>query len=151
MGLGTNAQLTGTYDPSLLVVAIGGILVDGFNDGDAIAVKRYEENYFLKVGVDGGVARARNSNKTGSIEITLLSTSGANDKLSSFFLADSLTVDGTPIGTVVIADTSGRTVISATQAWLKKLPDMGFGKEVGERKWIIDCADLKILAGGNGL
>jgi hypothetical protein len=149
--MGTNAQLTGTYDPSKLIVTIGSVIVSGFGDGDSIKAERYEDNYFLKVGLDGGVARARNSNKTGKIEITLLSTSGANDQLSGFFLSESLVVDGTPIAPFVIADTSGRTVLSATQGWLKKIPSVTFGKEVGTNVWVMDCADLTVFHGGNEL
>jgi hypothetical protein len=149
--MASNAVLTGTYDPSQLVVTIGSVIVTGFDEGDAIDVKRYEDNYFIKGGLDGGVARARNANKTGSIEITLLATSGANDQLSNLFYADSLDNDGTPVTDVLLADLSGRTVCWAAQGWLKKLPDIKFGKEVGQRKWVVDCAALKISAGGNNV
>ena len=58
-----------TYDPTKMVVVVGGVIVSGFADGDFITAKRDEDLYMKRVGADGHVARARNGNKSGTIEI----------------------------------------------------------------------------------
>lgn len=145
-----SAVLTGTYDPAQVVVTVGGVIVSGFSDGDHITCRRDEDVFFKRVGSDGGVARARNANKSGEFEFKLLQTSEANDQLSALFATDDLLNDGLVVIPVAVLDGSGRSLAVATQCWLKTLPEAVFGKEVSERVWVISAADLKIFHGGNG-
>jgi len=142
-------ELTGTYKGDQVFVIVGPIAVNGFSDGDAITVKRNEELYTTKVGIDGSVARVRNANKTGVIEVKLLQTSKVNDELSALFVIDNFMDDGSPVLPILIKDGSGRTLCAAGQAWLKAVPEITFGKEIGERTWSFECADLKMYVGGN--
>jgi hypothetical protein len=144
-----SAQLTGTYDPEQLITVVGGVIITGFSDGDSITVKRDEDLYSKRVGTNGDVARARNPNKSGSIEIRLLQTSEANDQLSALFAINNLVSDGKIVLPIAISDLSGRSLYAATQCWLKTLPEGIFGKEVSERVWVFDCADLRVYHGGN--
>ncbi|MGL4861229.1 MAG: phage structural protein [Enterobacteriaceae bacterium] len=141
--------LTGTYKGDQVYVSVGPVLLSGFGEGGAITVKREGDLYSKKVGIDGSVARARNADKTGSVEIKLLQTSKANDELSALFYVDNFTEDGSPVLSITVLDGSGRTLCYAGQAWLKTLPTLSFGKEIGERTWAFDCADLKVYVGGN--
>lgn len=143
------ATLTGSYDPSQVVVTIGGVIVTGFSDGDSIAARRSEDTYFVRVGTDGGVARARNASAMGEIEIKLLQTSGANAALSALFNTDDLVNGGLATIPVGIFDGSGGSLASASQAWIKSMPEMILGKEVSERVWVLSCADLKLFHAGN--
>ena len=34
------ATLTGSYDPSQVIVTVGGVIVSGFSDGDSIVARR---------------------------------------------------------------------------------------------------------------
>jgi hypothetical protein len=146
-----SAILTGTYDPSRVIVTIGGVIITGFSDGDSIIARRAEDMYFTRVGTDGGVARARNANKMGEIEIKLLQTSAVNDSLSSLLAIDDLVNDGLPVLSITIVDGSGRSLVVATQCWIKTIPEVILGKEVSERAWIFSAADLKIFHGGNNV
>jgi hypothetical protein len=143
-----SAVLTGSYDPAQVIVTVGGIILSGFSDGDHITARRAEDNYFTRVGADGGVARARNANKMGEFEFKLLQTSTANDLLSALFAVDDLVNDGLTLVPVAVIDGSGRSLAVATQCWLKTLPEGVFGKEVSERIWVLTAADLKIFHGG---
>ena len=143
------AELTGSYDPAQLVVTVGRVILSGFSDGDHIIARRAEEMYFLRVGADGGVARARNANKSGEFEFKLLQTSKANDQLSELLATDDLTNDGLAVLPIGVYDGSGRSLAVATQCWIKSIPEATFGKEVSERIWIFSAADLKIFHGGN--
>jgi hypothetical protein len=144
-----SATLTGSYDPAQVVVTIGGVIVSGFSDGDSIIARRAEDSYFIKVGTDGGVARARNANKSGEVEIKLLQTSGANAALSALVATDDLTNEGLGVFPIAIFDGSGLSLAAATQCWIKQVPEMVMGKEVSDRTWVFYAADLRIFHGGN--
>lgn len=140
---------TSTYDPTKLVVIVGGVIVSGFIDGDFITAKRDEDLYMKRVGADGHVARARNGNKSGSIEITLLQSSPAVNEIAALVALDNFFFDGDiliPIS-ILSPGTNAELVVS-TQSWLKTPPEMVFAKEVSDRKFIFDCADLKLSLGG---
>lgn len=143
-----SAVLTGSYDPNQVIVTVGGVILNGFSDGDAIIARRSEDVYMTRVGVDGGVARARNANKMGEFEFKLLQTSQANDLLSALLATDDLINDGLSVIPIGLVDGSGRTLCAATQCWIKTLPEAIFGKEVSERVWVFSAADLKIFFGG---
>ena len=105
-----SATLTGSYDPAQVTCVIGGVILSGFSDGDSIIARRAEDVYLTRVGTDGGVARARNSNKMGEFEFKLLQTSSANDALSALVNTDDLINDGKAVFPISIADGSGRSL-----------------------------------------
>lgn len=144
-----SATLTGSYDPAQVVATVGGVILSGFSDGDSIIARRSEEMYFLRVGTDGGVGRARNANKSGEFEFKLLQTSRANDMLSALIAANDLINDGLIVVPIAVFDGSGRSLAVATQCWIKSIPEATFGKEVSERVWVFSAADLKVFHGGN--
>lgn len=140
----------GTFDTGQLVVTLGGIIITGFGDGDTISVTRETDNYVDAAGLDGAVGRMRSSDKRGTVTINLLQTSRANDALSAVFNLDSLTGDASDALPLLIKDFSGRTVISASKAWLQKVADVSFSKDsLQNRSWPIRCADLVVYVGGN--
>ena len=138
-----------TYDPSQVIVTIGGVIATGFSDGDPIMSRRSEDSYSKRVGIDGDVARARNANKTGEFEFKFLQTSPTNDLLSGLFATDDLTNEGTAVVPITIIDGSGRSLATASQCWLQTLPEMSMGKDAGERVWVFCAADLRVYYGGN--
>ena len=103
---------------------------------------------FTKVsGADGKVSRAKVNDRSGEVTLTLKATSPSNDYLAAAALADELLNEG--VKTLGISDTSGRLVIFSATAWIRKQPSVEFGKEVGDRDWVFDCADLDMYIGGN--
>lgn len=146
------AELTGTYDGSEVYVTVGPVLLTGFSDGDSITATKSANFYEKRVGLDGSVGRARNTDKTGTIEIRLLQTSIANDEMSSLLNLDSLTSDGKAVFPVSVMDFSGRSVIAAGQAWVESIGPAAFSTNaVGERIYTLQCADLKMFIGGNNV
>lgn len=134
----------GTYNAEKVIITIDGVIVHGFADGDFLTA-RYDEDRYTKIkGVDGEVGRIQTLSKAGSIEFTLSSASKANDELNNFN-PDYGYIGVAPIS---ISDLSGRTVIQCSKSWLKTAPEIGMGKEVGELRWVFDCAELDIVYGG---
>ena len=138
----------GTYAAEKVIVTVGGVIVTGFADGDFVTAKYDEDRATKKVGADGEVGRSRTASKAGTIEVVISATSKANDELSALFNLAQIGGFDTPIP-VGIADLSGRSVAGASKCWLKTAPDMVFGKEIGDRTWVFDCADLTMSYGGN--
>lgn len=143
-----SAILTGSYDPSQVIVTVGAVILSGFSDGDYVTARRSEDVYFTRVGADGGVARARNSNKMGEFEFKLLQTSAVNDLLSALIAVDDLVNDGKAIFPIGVVDGSGRSLATASKCWVKSIPEMTMSKEVGERIWVFSAADLRLFHGG---
>lgn len=143
-----SAVLTGSYDPQQVTVVVGGVILSGFSDGDAITAKRMEDATLTRVGIDGGVARARNANKMGEFEFKLLQTSQANFALSTLAAVGDLNNDALSVFPIAVYDGSGKSLCVAASCWLKTVPDAVFGKEVSERTWVFTAADMKIFHGG---
>lgn len=136
-----------TYDPAQVVVTLGPYLLSGFAEGTFIKVSRDEDAFSKKTGVDGETARARNKNRAGSVEVTLLQSSQSNDTLSQIAQADE--VGGQGVYPLMIKDLLGTTLVSAPFAWVKKLADVEDGKEIVDRAWTLDCASpIAINVGG---
>lgn len=134
------------YDPKAVIVTWGPYLLSGFMDGTFITVARDEDAFMKKIGVDGEVARARNQNKGGSVTFTLLQTSSSNDALSAEALNDELT--GTGSHPLMIKDLFGTTLRMAPNAWVKKLAEDEFAKEISGREWTLDCDQVTGIVGG---
>lgn len=137
---------TKTYDPSQVLCSFLGNQLSGFADGTFVKVSRDEAGFMKMTGADGEVARARNKNKGGKITFTLMQSSASNDILSAAAASDEQT--GTGIGALLIKDANGTTVVSVQNAWVEKLADSEFGKELGTREWSIDCDKIEMTVGG---
>jgi hypothetical protein len=138
----------GTYAAEKVIISIGGVTVSGFTDGDFVTVKYDESRYTKKAGADGEVGRSKNASRAGSVEIGLSGTSAANDELSALFNLAQIGGIDPPIP-VSVADLSGRSLASCSNAWIKDTPDLVFGKDITDRTWVLDAADLVINIGGN--
>lgn len=145
-----NNKLAGTWDGSQLNVIIGVVPITGLSDGDSVVARRNNPFYNSRAGMDGSVGRAKVTDKRGTFELHIMQTSEMLDELSALFNLDSLSEEGKFVGPLICADLSGRTVLSAGQAWLNEVGDIGFeGGAVGERVFTFECADLKTWIGGN--
>lgn len=142
------AELTGSYDPSEVTCIVAGVILSGFSDGDAIIARRSEDVYSKKVGIDGGVGRARNADKTGEFEFKLLQTSHVNELLSELLRTSNLSEDGKAVFPISVVDGSGLSLAFSSHCWIKTIPEGTFGKEVGERSWVFDAAALRLFHGG---
>lgn len=135
------------YDPGLVDLIAVGIPISGFAEGTFIVVEREADAYTKSVGSDGEVSRTRNRNLSGTITFTTMATSPVNLLLSGVALADENF--GTGVFPSSVSDNSGLSLHIAAESWIRKVPNAEFADERGNREWIIDCADLSMLSGGN--
>lgn len=136
-----------TYDPKKVICTVGGVPMSGWADGTFISVERDNDSFTKVSGADGIVSRAKSNDRAGAVTLTFAQTSPSNDVLTGFAQADELANAG--VKPVLIQDFNGTTVLVSAFAWVRKPPVMEFGKEISDREWVLDCADLDMFAGGN--
>ena len=138
-----------TYDVSRIYVSVNGIPITGFADGTFIKVTRAGDAYTRVVGADGVVSRAKSNDKSGEIAIILSQTSPSNKVLSSIALLDELSGGGVvPIG---VSDAVSGSKYVAAHAWVRKQPDVEYGKEISNREWVLDCSNITFVTLGADL
>lgn len=135
-----------TYDPKQVIVIVGGVPMSGFADGTFITAERSNDSFSKVTGSDGFTSRAKSNDRSGSFTITLAQTSPSNDILQSFALADELTNAG--VVPILVKDIGGRTTFISAFGWVKKPPAAEFGKEIANREWVMDTADMDVFVGG---
>ena len=136
-----------TYDPKDASLIVGGFAMSGFADGTFISVERTSDAFSKVTGADGITSRAKSNDKSGTITITLAQTSPSNDILSGFAILDESKNAG--VVPASLLDFAGKTVAASAFAWVKKSPKADYSKEVGNREWVLDCADLDLFIGGS--
>jgi hypothetical protein len=134
------------YDPQAVTTSFIDNNLVGPMDGTFIKATRYEDAATLHVGANGDTTRVINRNRSGSVELTFVQGSPANDVLSAILEQDEREGDG--VGVLQIVDANGTTVLHATNAWVKKWADVEFASGHSGRTWTIDCAKLDVFIGG---
>lgn len=136
-----------TFDPSQVAASLGEILLSGWAEDTMIEAERPEQMYVSVAGVDGQVTRVKTSDKRGTVAFNLMQSSDTNDLLSALMISDEQSNAG--VRPLLIKDVSGRTVLSATSAWIQKAPNVGLSKTAQSRIWVVECAKLEVFVGGN--
>lgn len=136
-----------TYSPDKIRPSFLGVPITGFADGTFIEVEYAENAYELYVGADGEPARARVLNENATVKITLKQTSPVNDLLSAIARRDRTL--GTGVGAFFLKDLLGTTVVSSGEAYIEKMANITFGKEIEGREWTFRLGRADILVGGN--
>jgi len=139
------AELLTTYDPKDVRISWNTIDISkGLAPDTFITVSRSEDGFAPTVGADGTVARTRNANKMGTVEITLMQNSPVNNAIAALALLDE-NVGVDEISNITITDPSGSIdFVLATKCWVRKIADAELGADYGTRTWAFDSAELKI-------
>lgn len=140
---------TKIYDADQVTVAILGIPMKGYADGDFLTIERDTPVFSDVVGTDGEVTRSKTNDRRAKVTLRLMQTSSSNDLLSAAVNADENAPNGAGIGAFLVRDRSGRALHTASECWISEVPSRGFGREAKEREWVIRVADLKSFDGGN--
>jgi hypothetical protein len=141
-------QDTTFYDFDQVICSLGPIIMDGFQDGEGITVEQ-EPTFTDKKGLDGKVTRSKTLDRRATVTITLMQVSACNDLLSALHVLDRDAPNGAGVVPLVIRDRNGRAVFQAAQAWISQAPQVTFDQEATSRAWVIRCAKLQRIDGGN--
>lgn len=136
-----------TYNPKKVIVTWLGHTFTGYADGTFIGVEQTSDAFSMQIGGDGEGARTASADESGNVKLTLMQTSASNDFLSQQLAKDRLTNLNT--GPLFVKDASGRTLVAAQEAWIKKSANVEFGKEASAREWTFESAKIEQFVGGN--
>lgn len=135
------------YDPGLVVVTFGSLILSGYADGAMIAAQRDEDAYSKVVGSQGDTVRVRNRNRNGMVTVNLQQSSPINTALSAIAALDEVSNLG--VKPLQIKDLNGTTLVAAPAAWIRKVADVALSQSAENREWIFDCYNMGVLVGGS--
>lgn len=139
-----------TYDPRKFDIVFAGIhLNEGVADGTFVVYSSTTPGFSSKVGVDGEVTRSRQHDRRATVRLTLMQTSEINDRLSAAYEADRQAINGQGVGSFLIRDRSGTTLVEASRAWISDDPDLNLEQTASSREWLFELADAKATHGSN--
>lgn len=145
----------GSYSPEDVIVLIQhdefSHRVTGFTEsGSFLSFERSVDRATLASSVDGNhTARVLRRNKAGTLTLSLMQTSESNDVFTHIGILDEESHSNKYLFSILIKDMSGRTVMSASQAFLGNDPSVSFSDGIETREWTITVAQLDKHIGGN--
>ena len=131
-------------DADQYVIAVAGNPVSlgagqsGYADGEFLTVSQSADSFITVVGTDGSVARSKTNNRLVDIKLILLQTNSYNAYLSGLLLADVNTPNGAGIGSFVVEDLQGTTIVKCTRAWIVTFADIELDRDVSMRTWTLE-------------
>ncbi len=144
------SQDTKVYDPTEISMNLCGIIIDsGFAEDTMIKIKQMSDDFTEVIGVDGEVTRSKTNDGRAEVTFMLMQSSSTNALLSVLNNLDKATSNGAGIGPLLIKDRQGTSLYTSPKAWIQRAPDVEFGSKATERAWVIKCAKLLRLDGGN--
>ena len=125
---------------------MGSYIISGFAEDDQITLARDEDAYTKRVGVAGEVTRIKNTNRAGSVTVSLMQSSLSNDELS--FLAELDEFANFGAVPLLLKDHNGRALVASPFCWVRRYPELQWKKDVAVWKWTLDTVTLSMYAGG---
>lgn len=142
-------------DADQYVIAVAGNPVSigagqsGYADGEFLTITQPREAFITVEGTDGSVARSKTNTRLLDIKLILLQTNSYNAYLSGLLLADNNAPNGAGIGSFVVEDLAGTTLVLCTRAWVEKPADISLDRGAKARSWPIKGVYDVLLVGGN--
>ncbi|SRR6266567_1232 len=142
------AFLTKIYDPDEYTLYVGGIIIDGFADGEFFTVEMMSDAFQSVVGTDGEVARSKSNDRRAKLTFKLMQTSSANEALSTLHNNDLNAPNGAGVVTVSVVDNFGTTKVQGNQGWITKFPDASLDRTAKSREWVVEIGNCTRVEGG---
>jgi hypothetical protein len=140
-----------TYDPKKYDIVYAGIRLDrGLADGTFLSISAMSPGFSSKVGVDGEVVRTRSHDTRRTVSFTTMQTSELNDRLSAVYDRDRRAPAGEGVGSFVVQDRNGTTLIEGT-AYIVQDPDLELSNEASTREWKLELVDVGTFRHGSNL
>lgn len=123
-----------TYNPSDVYLTLAGVNMIGWND---VTIVRASESFKFIKGIRGKHTRVRELDSSALVTIALMQTSPSNDILSEILSQDE--VSGTGLLEITLADKSGNSLMSSSEAYLVGFPSKSFKDSIEFITWTIQC------------
>lgn len=138
---------TFVYDAAQHFLNIGGVPIQGFQEGSDLTIEFNEDQMTRQVDVDGrGVVFNKSNNQLTTITFTLNEGSPANDVLSHLY-ANFQSGNG-GVEPMFFKDNNGRSVAQSDACTVQTVPGLGGGAESAGRQWVLGCGQTSMFIGG---
>ena len=138
------------YSADQVFITVGAILIDeGWADGEFFTLEQNEKTFDAVHSTDGMVTRFRTNNYSAIATIKLIQSSPINIALSAQFNLDRVTPGGAGIVPLLVKDGSGDSIFAAEECWIEQEPNVSYDRNPTSREWVIYCANIKRVDGGN--
>lgn len=127
-----------TYDPKDVNVIVGGVVLTGVAEDSFVTAERMEDMFTEYVGAKGEVSISETSNNTGEVTVTLENTSPSVRYLNG--LANKK--GPAAIVPVQVVDMNDNTVVSSTEARVRRPANYEAGRNITEREFVLFCSEL---------
>lgn len=121
----------------------------GYADGEFLTISQPKDGFVIVEGTDGSVARGKTNTRIVEISIKLLQTSASNAILSALHALDVNTPNGAGVGSFVLQDMQGTTLVLCTKCWVRKQADISLDRSATTREWMLHGLYSVYLVGGN--
>ncbi len=144
-----NLKNNGTIDPSKDTIIIGGALVVGLTEDDAVSLVRDEDITDTYNGQDDSYTISVIRNSRGTLTIRLQETSETNQLFWGYLGV----IQGGGFTVLPWAINRGTTVIGGGTCWLQGQPEVVLGRTAKEYEWTfrVDDANLNLAVAGSSL
>lgn len=149
MAPGGGVQPAKFYDANAIVIYFAGITISGFADGEFYSIEATADAFDWVVGTDGEVAWSKTNDRRAIVTLKLLQTSIANAALSTIINTDRDAPNGAGVGSFLMQDLQGGTIVQAAQARIMRHPDASLDRTAKPREWKIGLARATRVEGGN--
>jgi phage terminase large subunit GpA-like protein len=128
-----------SYRADEVSVNIKGRLVEGYGEDEFVSIEMSAPRTSKTTGSDGEVVFSQTADKSGSITITLLQTSAANDYFQEW-LDRNERGPGLEYRPIVVRDLNGRAKFSAPHCTVEEEPQVVYGRSASMRAWKLGFA-----------
>jgi hypothetical protein len=129
-----------SFDPEGLHVIYAGAQIEGWAEDSMVEIEYNEDQWELKVGLDGEAVRSKRNNKSAKIKMMIMPGARSNLVFAAAQSADDIANEGAlPLS---IVDESTGTTFMAEAAWVMKDPGQKFGKSTDPQEWVLETAAL---------
>jgi hypothetical protein len=128
-----------TFSPKEVGILFGGIDLQGWN---TVTVRRSEALFTKVSSADGReIARARNDDKSGQVEIEFQQFSDSNAILDAVRRQDEASATG--VATFKLVNKLSGEESFSSEAWISDVGEIAYTNEVGTRTWMLDLASVE--------
>jgi hypothetical protein len=136
-----------TYDAAQHFLTLGGIPIQGFQDGSSITIEFDEDAVSKQVDVDGrNVVFNKTNNYTGSVTFTLNEGAASNDVLTGIYADFRRGAGG--VVPMFFKDNNGRSLAQSEGCTVMTMPSIGGGRESSGRTWVLTTGQMQMTVGG---
>lgn len=126
-----------------------GAPLDGFGEGDAIAIEPMGDRWVSTVGTSGDRLRVDTGEKGYTVKVSLLQSSASNAILSATFIADTETPGGILLP-FTFKDPNSNDVFFSPKAYIVAMPSIARSNAGKSHVWTIHALEGIAFFGGVG-